>query len=61
MSLFKKISLFNDMEVDKNYLNSRKKKNIYNLIKLFIKSKEIYTKDERNIQKIEALNKLLDI
>ena len=61
MSLFKKISIFNNIEVDKNYLNSRKKKNIYNFIKLFIKSKEIYTKNERNIQKIEALNKLLDI
>ena len=61
MSLFKKISIFNNIEVDKNYLKSRKKKNIYNFNNLFNKSKEIYTKNERNIQKIEALNKLLDI
>ena len=60
LDVLKKINLFKNIEIDKNYLNSRKSKKIYNFIKFSLKSKKIYINKNRNFQKISILNKILD-
>tara|TARA_B100001175_G_scaffold69869_1_gene57712 strand:+ start:7690 stop:8466 length:777 start_codon:yes stop_codon:yes gene_type:complete len=59
LDILNKISIFKNITINKNYLNLRKKKKIYNLLKLFIVSKEIYINKNRNKEKIEVLNKFL--
>lgn len=59
VNLLKKIDLFKNFAYDKKYLNSKNKKKFYNFLKLIIKSKKLFIRPKRNLDKISKLNKLL--